>query len=72
MRSHRWERRAITAFLLTLLAVIMLEARDSMTSVVLLSAPVALLSRIVAFYFPRARSNANARKKPANGGDSVT
>jgi hypothetical protein len=55
MRSHHWERRAITTFLLTLLAAITLQNHEPATLAVLLTAPGTLLARIIAFYFPRPR-----------------
>jgi hypothetical protein len=54
--SPELERRAVTMFLLTLLAIVALSERDPKTLALALSVVAALLSRIVAFYFPRAGS----------------
>lgn len=55
MRSREWDRRAITLFLLLVVAVIVVDQHEPATLAVLLSTVGALLARIIAFYFPRPR-----------------
>ncbi len=52
MKAREWERRAITLFLLVLIAWLALRSAPPAEAAVPLAAAACLLSRIVAFYFP--------------------
>jgi hypothetical protein len=69
MRSREWERRTILLFLLTLVAALAFDDRPLVTLAVPLSASATLLGRVIAFYFPRQRSERLANKNSAGGGE---
>lgn len=54
------DRRAITFFLLILLAVVALKTGDVRTITLTLAPTTALLARMVAFYFPCGRRHARS------------
>ena len=56
LMSSELQRRSITFFLLTLLAIVALHERDARTLTLALGTVAALLARVVAFYFPRSAS----------------
>ena len=64
MRTREWERRVITLFVVTLIALLALQDAPPSRIALPLAVAAGLLGRIVAFYFPfPARRSAPKRKR---------